>query len=199
MNVQEHVLATADIRYIETKTAKCVAIAFWVMVVLSLVIGMVSGSGGHSDNTGYYNWYGWFNLRLYEQFWHISVAEREVNEWDYVYAENILLVVVLYAVLFGLLIIIPAIFEHKYKSTSLTITDSQIYGTYSPFLSKKTLKMPIEKVDKLITVSGLVDKLYSGVTLGILSASGVIKLHFVQNADELIAATMGRIKEMGEK
>lgn len=201
MDNQEHILASADIRYIETKTAKCATIVFWGMVVLSLIIGMVSGSGGISDNFGYYNWYGWFDLKLYAESREIVIGTQEIRHYDYAYAyeENILLVVVLYAVLFGILAIVPAIFKHKYKATSLTITDSQIYGTYSPLLSKKTLKMPIEKVDKLTTASGLVDKLYSGVTLSISSASGVIKLHFVQNADELIAAAMGRVKEIKEK
>ena len=42
-------------------------------------------------------------------------------------------------------------------------------------------------------------KLRTGVTLGVCSASGVIKIHFVQNAEEVISAAMNRIDEIKEK
>ena len=44
MDNQEHILVTADIRYVKTKLAKITTIVFFVIVVLSLVIGLKSGT-----------------------------------------------------------------------------------------------------------------------------------------------------------
>lgn len=218
MEPQEHVLATADIRYIKTKLAKITTIVFLVIVALSLVIGIKSASySGHSEGGKVVNpasdlygqsypahdyvHIGWFGIEFYEddQGWEFGYFG---SYWDHTvatYVENIVLVIVIYIFLFSLPGIITAIFKHECKVTSLTITDSQVYGSYNNFLFKKSLKMPIEKVDNLTTISGLMDKFRSGVTLGVCSASGIIKLHFVQNADEVIAAAIGRIEEIKEK
>lgn len=218
MDTHEHILATADIRYVKTKLAKITTIVFLIIVALSLVIGIDSASySGHIDGGKVTNKYsplygqsfpahdyqhiGWFNLEFYEddQGWE---GYGDYKYWGHTvetYEENIILCVFIYAVLFSLPAVVTAIFKHECKVTSLTITDSQVYGSYNNFLFKKSLKMPIEKVDNLTTISGLMDKFRSGVTLGVCSASGIIKLHFVQNADEVIAAAIGRIEEIKEK
>ena len=213
MDNQEHILVTADIRYVKTKLAKITTIVFFVIVVLSLVIGLKSGTWSyHSDGskTIYGDSYpahddlyiGWFGVDFYEDSEGWKDSYLFGNYWgstEETYVENIILVIFIYIVLFSLPGIITAIFKHECKVTSLTITDSQVYGSYNNFLFKKSLKMPIEKVDNLTTISGLMDKFRSGVTLGVCSASGIIKLHFVQNADEVIAAAIGRIEEIKEK
>lgn len=213
MDNQEHILATADIRYVKTKVAKITTIVFFVIVVLSLVIGLMSGTWFHHSDAGetiYGDSYpahdnlniGWFGVEFYEDSEGWKDSYLFGNYWGYTeetYVENIILVIFIYIVLFSLPGVITAIFKHECKVTSLTITDSQVYGSYNNFLFKKSLKMPIEKVDNLTTISALMDKFRSGVTLGVCSASGIIKLHFVQNADEVIAAAIGRIEEIKEK
>lgn len=212
METQEHVLAKADIRYVKTKLAKITTIVFLVIVVLSLIIGIKSGTWSyHSDGgkTIYGDSYpahddlyiGWFGVDLYEdsEGWKRGSWGTYWASTGETHVENIIFVVALYIVLFSLPAIVTAIFKHDCNVTSLTITDSQVYGSYNNFLFKKSLKMPIEKVDNLTTISGLMDKFRSGVTLGVCSASGIIKLHFVQNADEVIAAAIGRIEEIKEK
>lgn len=98
------------------------------------------------------------------------------------------------------LIIFPAplyaflIMRSQSNKTELTVTDTQVFGSYGDFLTKKQLQMPIEKVDNLVVISGFWDKIRSGETLGICSGSGVIKLHFVQNAKEIVAAAMTQIE-----
>ena len=213
MNSQERILATANIRYVKTKLSHIVTIVFLLIVVFSLIIGMKFGSysyhsyGGTTisgesypahDNT----YIGWFDLEFYENSYGWWPTMRSTSYWGHTeetYVKNIILVIVIYVVLFSLPLIVTAIFKHECKTTVLTITDSQVYGSYNNFLFKRSLKMPIEKVDNLTTISGLMDKLCSGVTLGICSASGIIKLHFVQNADEVINATIDRIKEIKAK
>lgn len=212
MDNHEHFLATADIRYVKTKLAKITTIVFLVIVVLSLIIGIKSGTwsyhsdGGKTIDGDSYPahddlYIGWFGVDFYEdsEGWESSYFG---SYWDHTvetYVENIIFVIALYIILFSLPAIVTAIFKHECKVTSLTITDSQVYGSYNNFLFKKSLKMPIEKVDNLTTISGLMDKFRSGVTLGVCSASGIIKLHFVQNADEVIAVAIGRIEEIKEK
>lgn len=218
MDTHEHILATADIRYVKTKLAKITTIVFLVVVALSLVIGITSATySGHSDGGKVINpasdlygqsypahdyvHIGWFGLEFYEddQGWESSYFGSYWGHTVETYVENIIIVIVIYAILFSLPAIVAAIFKHECKVTALTVTDSQVYGSYNNFLFKKSLKMPIEKVDNLTTISGLMDKFRSGVTLGVCSASGIIKLHFVQNADDVIAAAIGRIEEIKEK
>ncbi len=216
MNNQEHILVTADIQYVKTKFSKIVNIIFIIIVALSLVVGLAVGTYTyHSDGgeTVYGRSYpahddlyiGWFGLDFYEdsEGWEdMHYFGEKYTYWgstEEMYIENIIIVAALYIILFCLPAVITAIFKHGCKITALTITESQVYGSYNNFLFKKNLKMPIEKVDNLTTISGIIDKLRSGVTLGVCSASGVIKLHFVQNADEVIAATISRIEEIKEK
>ena len=213
MDNHEHILATADIRYVKTKLAKITTIVFLVIVVLSLIIGIKSGTWSyHSDGgkTIYGDSYpahdnlyiGWLGVDFYEDSEGWERGSCGTTDWgstEETHVENIIFVIALYIVLFSLPAIVTAIFKHECKVTSLTITDSQVYGSYNNFLFKRSLKMPIEKVDNLTTISGLMDKFRSGVTLGVCSASGIIKLHFVQNADEVIAAAIGRIEEIKEK
>ena len=213
MDNHEHILATADIRYVKTKLAKITTIVFLVIVVLSLIIGIKSGTwyshydGGETILGNSYpahdNLYiGWFGVDFYEdsEGWKSGIwGTTYWGSTEETHIENIIFIIALYIILFSLPAIVTAIFKHECKVTSLTITDSQVYGSYNNFLFKKSLKMPIEKVDNLTTISGLVDKFRSGVTLGVCSASGIIKLHFVQNADEVITAAIGRIDEIKEK
>ena len=63
-------------------------------------------------------------------------------------------------------------------------------------MSKKTIQIPIDKIDNLTIISTFMDKLRTGKTLGICSASCLIKFHFVQNAEEVATLTMERINEM---
>lgn len=213
MENQEHVLATADIRYVKTKLAKITTIVFLVIVVLSLIIGIKFGTWSYHSDGGkdiYGDSYpahddlgiGWFRVDFYEdsEGWESGIwGTTYWGSTEETHVENIIFVIALYIILFSLPAIVTAIFKYECKVTSLTITDSQVYGSYNNFLFKKSLKMPIEKVDNLTTISGLMDKFRSGVTLGVCSASGIIKLHFVQNADEVIAAAIGRIEEIKEK
>lgn len=214
MESYEQILATAETRYVKTKLARMVTIVYLVVVVLSLIIGIASATSYyHTDaGTDIYGQYdparddirfGWFGISFYENYDEYKYSYfLEAHRWYHIeetYVENVILVVFIYAVLFSTPTIVDKILNRECKATALTITNSQVYGSYNNFLFKKSLKMPIEKIDNLTTISGLMDKFRSGVTLGICSASGIVKLHFVQNADEVITATIGRIEEIKEK
>ncbi len=86
--------------------------------------------------------------------------------------------------------------RRKRKLTELTVNDKEIVGSYTSFIpiSKITLKMPIKKIDNIAAFKNFFF-LYTGKALRIASTSGVIRIPYVLNADELVAF----ISEMIEK
>ena len=99
-----------------------------------------------------------------------------------------------------LLALVPAIYflvnMRQRKLTELTANEKEIVGSYTGFIpiSKITLKMPIEKIDNIAAVKNFFF-LYTGKALRIASTSSVIRIPFVDNADEIVAF----ISEMIEK
>ena len=220
METQEHVLAKADIKKVSNKKRKIIKIVYLVIVAAVLIIGLISSSGIAHHIRGGTNIYGehypdsdftyinWFGVDLYEYHSAVLVSEythkyvyASYIEYDHTvpYVGNIVWVSGMFLVLLGAPFYIDAIHKRQCKNTALTISETKIYGSYNSFLFMKTLEMPIEKVDNLTTISGLMDKLRTGVTLGVCSASGVIKIHFVHNAEEVVSAAMKRINEIKEK
>ena len=78
--------------------------------------------------------------------------------------------------------------KRKRKLTELTVNDKEIVGSYTSFIpiSKITLKMPIKKIDNIAAFKNFFF-LYTGKALRIASTSGVIRIPYVLNADELVA------------
>ena len=219
METQEHVLAKADIKMVSDKKIKRIKIVYLVIVASLLIIGLISGSHSWHDDGGT-NIYGekwpehdsvyidWFGVSLYHYQSAVlisSYTHREVyysyiqEDWTDTYPGNIVWVSVMFITLLGAPFCIDAIHKRQCENTTLTISESKVYGSYNSFLFKKSLEMPIERIDNLTTISGLLDNLRTGSTLGICSTSGVIKIHFVQNAEEVISAAMNRINEIKEK
>ena len=219
MDNQESILAKADIKKVSNKKRKIIKIVYLVIVAAVLVFGLIFGSESwHSD--GGTNVYGekypesdntfidWFGVPLYHYKSAVLIsaythkylyASYTEYDWKDTYPGNIVWVSGMFIILLGAPFYIDAIHKRQCKNTALTISESKIYGSYNSFLFMKTLEMPIEKVDNLTTISGLMDKLRTGVTLGVCSASGVIKIHFVHNAEEVVSAAMKRINEIKEK
>ncbi len=82
------------------------------------------------------------------------------------------------------------------KRCFLSMNRTQIEGQLKTTFGKKKLQMPIDHVDSVVTSCGFKDKLRGGETLVISSNSGIIKFHYVRNADEFAAAAMKRIDEV---
>lgn len=213
METQEHVLAKADIKKVSNQKRKKIKIVYLVIIAASLIIGIISGTHTYHDKGGttiygdsypahdntYVGWFG-VDLLFVGEGWHNSYYGY--SYWDdasETYIGNIIWVTAMYLLLLPAPLYIDAIHKRQCENTALTISETKVYGSYNSFLFMKTLEMPIEKVDNLTTISGLMDKLRTGVTLGICSASGVIKIHFVHNAEEVVSAAMKRINEIKEE
>ena len=90
-----------------------------------------------------------------------------------------------------LLALIPSIYLlisiRQRKLSELTANEREIVGSYTGFIpiSKITLNMPIEKIDNVAVKNFFF--IYTGKMLRISSTSSVIRIPFVDNADEIVA------------
>lgn len=217
MDKNERILARADIRFEKTSFSRILTFIFLILVVLSFFGGLLFESTildvwnntpeftffeflSPPQDREYHKFVFWFDVFLFDDendrdFANTSGYRRMIDSNE----GNIIGVSILYAILCLTPAFVRAIFKRQCRITALTVTDSLIYGSYNRFLSQKSLQIPIEKLDNLTTLSSIADKLRSGITLEIYSTSGVIKLHFVHNAEKIIAAALHRIEEIREE
>lgn len=99
----------------------------------------------------------------------------------------------------GLLFLLPILFNMSIKiitsQCSLSLTDSGVSGNLKKVFLSRKLQLPIDKVDNAMISESIFDKLFGGKTVSIRSTSGLIKFHWVQNADEFVNATLEKIEE----
>lgn len=213
----QNIVVKADIRRNLSKKRKVILAVFFVVLVASLILGLSFGSNSlHLD--GGTNIYGeaypesdirdvgWYFLEFYN---YASSEPNTIELYGYRYTYydeytnwhtgNIILVALIYLIAAATPFVGKALYSKMCKNTELYVTDEQVLGSYSSFVFKKTLQIPIDKVDNLTISSTFLDKLRTGKTLGVCSASGVIKLHFVQNAENVVSLTMERINENKNK
>jgi len=82
---------------------------------------------------------------------------------------------------------------------ALTLEEGQIKGQLKTFFGKKSLQLPLDHLDNVMVSHGLMDKLHGGKTLLISSNRGLIKFHYIQNADEFARVAMEKIEEVKKK
>jgi len=82
---------------------------------------------------------------------------------------------------------------------SLTLEEGQIKGQLKTLFGKKSLQLPLDHLDNVMVSHGLMDKLRGGKALLISSNRGLIKFHYVQNADEFARVAMEKIEKVKKK
>lgn len=200
MENQKNILTKADIR-IDKKRIRW--LNYYIIMAFTLyVLGFFVADGGYFECIEWRDHYDyWGNyFPLSEFHWSISwygvtlLPISELSEYGMLFASQ--LVFISFIVLF----ICPLLFRlnanRLSKITSLTITDSSVSGSYSSFIVKKTLNMPLEKINNISITNSILDKVRSGRTLALRTSSGVIRLHLVHNAEEVVEITMRRIEEL---
>ena len=213
----ENIIVKADIRRSVPKKRKLILTIFLVLLAASLIYGLHSGSSTYHRDAGETKWGNaypeadelhicWFNTSLY---YHSTAAINRHEAYGFEWTtydeetiwsmDSIIFISLVYIVLAVAPFIVSALYSRMCNNTQLYITDEQVFGSYNSFIFKKTLQIPIEKVDNLTTISTFLDKLRTGKTLGVCSTSGVIRLHFVQNAEEVVSLTMERINKIKNK
>lgn len=178
-----------------------ILLACWVAIfVLFTTLCFVLGKEKHFYSSPftsgyYYNWYSlnWLGIEYGQT---VPLQQHHPSSSD-IDGGLLTLVIFLNILIFA---IVPLIYllinRRKRKLTELTANEKEIVGSYTGFIpiSKITLKMPIEKIDNIAAVKNFFF-LYTGKALRIASTSGVIRIPYVLNADEIVAF----LSEMIEK
>lgn len=190
MNTQENILVKANIQKEgNSKRIKIIFVVYQSLLVFLLMIGLISGS----YSTSLSKTIGWFDVSFYYYNVESGYYSPYTGSWidtsgSHIYEEEIIAVTVIFLVLCSIPLLLEAVQKRQRQNTSLTISDSAVYGSYDSFLFKKSFEMPIEKVESITVSSNFADEIRTGKTLELRSASGNIKLHFVQNAEEIVDA-----------
>ena len=137
-------------------------------------------------------WVGWYGLELFGKQYLVSQGPESASPAVSGFVALFVFILLVFAaipVAFGLLK------QRQRKLTSLTAYEKELIGCYFGFIpiSKIQLRMPIEKVDNIVAVKTLLS-FYDGKMLRISSTSGVIKIPYVENADEVVAFIVEAIK-----
>lgn len=174
----------------------CWVAIFTVFTTLCFVYGKVF-QNGPAYSFKYYDIYTWLGIEYGRET--LQLNSHSVVVGDGIKYDGGMLFLVIFLNIF-IFAIVPLIYllinRRKRKLTELTANEKEIVGSYTGFIpiSKITLKMPIEKIDNIAAVKNFFF-LYTGKALRIASTSGVIRIPYVLNADEIVAF----ISEMIEK
>lgn len=186
MENNEKILYKAKIKHYFTIFAIIASILWYI---LSLYI-IINGTGKHPTPNGGY----WKSLCGIE---YENLVTSYVDDPEVHIHTGLLIIAVLLFLVLTLLPILCFVFSKLIANRcTLTLTEKQICGQLKTLFGKKQIQIPIEKLDNIMTTSGFMDKLRSGETICVSSNSGMVKFHYVQNADEFVQAALKRIEEV---
>ena len=175
----------------------------WVFTVLWWIIG---GVGYYvtgpllregTDDGKHVREYIWgIEWRYHHEFHSYYGIDYGIETMDEEYPLLHALGIAITVIVFVLPVVIFLIRMFIAKRCKLELTEGQIEGQLKTTFGKKKLQIPIDHLDNVMTSSGFWDKVRGGETLLISSNSGLIKFHYVHNADEFAQAAMKRIDEV---
>lgn len=171
---------------IETKFSK---VLFTIIPIVSIIAMLLFhfiysfNYYNHAKQSSYYKGESFFNYFFGDFFDYIFL----VYEW------------------YGVLIYVTAfllVWKFVVKSMvgycSLNLDKDGVNGRVKNIFGRKTVQLPIEKVDSISVENRIIDKLYGGETVAIRSTSGLIRFMCVQNASEFVNETLNAIKAYKE-
>jgi len=134
-------------------------------------------------------------VNSYDYFW----RHRDVEEiMEIVFLITLILGIVLFGVSLSCFCFL---FINKFIASrcTLTLEEGQIKGQLKTLFGKKSLQLPLDHLDNVMVFHRLMDKLRGGKTLLISFNRGLIKFHYVQNANEFAQVAMEKIEEVKKK
>lgn len=180
----------AEVSCKESKATRFFMIRYWIVELVIIFGGLIQGSsfieGGPEtlSDEMIIAWGRWKDIIFYTCY-HVTGQDELVREIRY---NNIVLFVVLSAVTavlpFVIVPVVNKIREYVCEKTSFSLS----YGKVSGSCLKKDFDFSIEDVDNIIISQNIIDKLLTGKTLVLSAKSDKIKVHCVQNADEVLNA-----------
>lgn len=212
----QNIVIKAEVGRTPNKKRKIILTIYLVVLAVSLIVGIISGTyiGHQSEKIDSFRGLSylrpandyvsikWFSVPLYSYDsahqnidFFFGIPNMDFEEQTIWHTDLICLVALGYVIATATPFVVKALYKKKCKNTELFVTEDNVYGSYSSFVFKKTLQIPLDKVDNLTVINTFIDKLRTGKTLGICSSSGVIKLHFIQNAEDIVRVTMEKINQ----
>lgn len=211
----EKVLARLDIKSKWTKLGIACAIIWYVAGIVMFWLGSYFAPKSTYSHKGFVTAkYAWFiryadvdsfevEGEVYPEYYFSDRMQIEIIEDGYEGIEpiweidsgllTIVIAISLIVVILPILLKLPSKFIAK--RCQLELTENQIKGQLKMPFSTKKLQMPIDKLDNVFTSNSIADKFRSGETVIIHSNSGVVKFHYVHNAEEFAQLAMKRIEE----
>lgn len=174
---------------------KCKVTLFWIIVSLSLIalLGPVLSVSisSNRDKVKFLSGIPYAEkIETYNDF---------TNSWethDRFFPVLLVSGIIMTIILLSLPLIVVLIKKYITKRCELILTDKEIRGQKKTLFSMRRLQIPIDHLDNVMTSNSLIDKIRGGETLMISSNSGLIRFHYVQNAEEFAQAAMKRIDEV---
>lgn len=174
----------AQIKF-KPKSAMIIPIAIYIVVISIFIFAGIRESYNRYANVTNKYWYG------------IQYACTSAYDSSYSLYTFSWLLFLLWILLYIIPIIVVLLDYRRSKLCELTVTEREVSGAYTTVIPifKKTLKMPMEKIDNIVVMNGLLEKLSYGKRIVISSTAGKISFPYVWNADEIVEkvlASMGR-------
>lgn len=98
-------------------------------------------------------------------------------------------------VCFSLILFIALYLRSCIKKCDISLFGDRIAGVQKRLFSRRSIDIPIEKLDSLYVKDSLFNKFLGGKTVAIKTSSSVIKIFGMENADEFVNLSMKQIKE----
>lgn len=178
------------------KSAQICLIVYAAIVLVLIIMGFVLGTEtkeSPASLNGNWSWIhkniGWFFIPLVQATTQYNYLTQESIKYDTSYYGGYIALLI---VIFLVVILTPLIYillsNRIRKLTELAVSDTKVIGSYTALIpvAKITLSMPIEKIDN-VSVANSVLFLFTGKAIRIGSTSGIIKIPYVINADEVVA------------
>lgn len=209
MDNNEKVICSADIR---TRNIKILMIIWIIIATIILIFTSLpkkyKGNNGYEswNQTDYYLCSGHFlskteyidgliltDWSTYQKYYYHKPGEVRTHFNGGELFFGILVTFLLFTTPFLLYLLL---FNSKAaKKSSLVLSEKGINGMRKKIFSLNKLDLPIDKVDNVMVSENIIDKIRTGKTLTIRSASGVVRFPWVQNADEFVKATLSEIEK----
>lgn len=140
---------------------------------------------------------GYEGTYISSDYWH-EAGERayESPSWSYyLYDNGALLFMSILLACFSLILFISLYLRSCIKKCDVSLFEDRIAGVQKRLFSRRSIDIPIEKLDSLYVKDSLFNKFLGGKTVAIKTSSSIISICGMENADEFVNLAMKQIKE----
>lgn len=182
-----------------------VLIAFMILLTVLLIVWFIPQIE-HRPYKGYviignYKEAHIYDYYIYKNLFGVTIGETYGKGFSMTHynlgTPDVFVPIIIWFVIF-ILFITLLIIKHNAKKCSLELNQDGILGQKKKLFSKESLNMPYEKIDSVYLRNSIIDKIISGQTIVINSASSRVKFLCIANAQEFVDKTLEELKKYKE-